>query len=166
MAPDHDPVDSAWKIHTAIVDWTGKVDSKASFALAIESAVLAGVISMTGGRRRLANLGGWAEVLFWSGMVFLLASLLCVVYVVRPRLRSKQVSAESASNFIFFGHLKDWNAEKLEEALRQEDVLPVLSRQLVNMSRIAWDKHRMLQLSLTGAAIAGGLISVAALLND
>jgi hypothetical protein len=166
MAPDDDPIDTAWKIHAAIVDWTGKVDSKASFALAIESAVLAGVISMTGGHRRLANLGGWAEVLFWFGMTFMLASLLCAIYVVRPRLRSKKVSAESASNFIFFGHLKDWEAGKLEEALCQQDVLPVLSRQLVNMSKIAWVKHRLLQLSLTGAVIAGGLIGVAALLNN
>lgn len=166
MATNHDPIDSAWKIHAAIVDWTGKVDSKASFALAIESTVLAGVVSMTGGRRRLANLGGWAEVLFLFGTAFLLASLLCVVYVVRPRLRSRNVSAERASNFVFFGHLKDWEADKLEEALRHQDLLPVLCRQLVNMSKIAWLKHRMLQLSLTGAVVACGLIGAAALVNN
>lgn len=121
---------------------------------------------MTGDRRRLANLDGWPSVLFWVGVVFLIAALLCVVYVVRPRLRSKKVKLESQTNFIFFGHLKDWEADDLEDALTQRDVLPVLTRQLVNMSEIAWVKHRMLQLSLTGAIIASGLIGIAALFED
>lgn len=164
--PDHDPIDTAWRIHTAIVDWTGKVDSKASFALAIESAVLAGIVSMTDGNRRLANLEGLASVLFWSGVAFLIAALLCAIYVVRPRLRSKKVQSESGAHFIFFGHLKHWNAHDLEEALMERDLLPMLAHQLVNMSEIAWAKHRMLQLSLTGAVLASGLIGVAALVND
>lgn len=164
--PDHDAIDTAWRIHTAIVDWTGKVDSKASFALAIESAVLAGIVSMTGGRRRLANLEGPASVLFWVGVAFLIAALLCVVYVVRPRLRRGKVKLESGANFIFFGHLKDWKAHDLEEALLQRDLLPMLAHQLVTMSKIAWVKHRMLQLSLTGAVIASGLIGFAALFNN
>ena len=35
-----DATDTAWRIHGALVDWTGKVDTKASFALTIESDVL------------------------------------------------------------------------------------------------------------------------------
>ncbi len=46
-------IDNAWKIHGAVSDWTKSVDSKASFVLTIEVAILAGVISLMGGSRRL-----------------------------------------------------------------------------------------------------------------
>jgi predicted RecA/RadA family phage recombinase len=162
-----DPVDTAWRIHALQVDWTGKVDSKASFALAIESAILLAIISLAGGGRRLSGLTGfWINTFFWSGVVVLVGSLLCVALVVRPRLRSPKVYGERLSNFIYFGHLKDWDPDRLQEALSKEDVLPMLSRQLINMAKIAWLKHRLLQVSMTGTTIGAALVAVAAALND
>lgn len=44
-------LDTAWRIHGALVDWTGKVDSKASFTVGVESAALAGVITLSASSR-------------------------------------------------------------------------------------------------------------------
>jgi hypothetical protein len=162
-----DPIDTAWRIHAANVDWTGKVDSKASFALAIETALMAGVVSLTSDQRRLSDLDGFlVRASFCLGLMALIAALLCVVWVVRPRLRSKSVEAEAPGNFIFFGHAQHWKPTDLAEALPKADMLSMLSRQIVVISKIAWMKHRMLQFSMTFATIGVGLVGIAAWLND
>lgn len=164
--PDHDPIDTAWRIHADIADWTGKVDTKASFTSALETALLVGVLGIAGGKRRLSHLDGAALVVFWIGVAVLVASLLAVLYVVRPRIRSREMKPEAGENFIFFGHVKDWQPNELAAAISERDLLPVLSRKIVTMSKIAWAKHRLLQLSVTGAVVAGALISLAAVLED
>lgn len=152
--------ETAWRIHAAIVDWTGKVDSKASFALAIESALLAGIVTLSGSGRRLSHLSGaWEHGFFWVGVAALIAAVVAAVFVVRPRLRSKHLKAEAPDNFIFFGHLNHWDPSDLARELPKRDVLPVLSRQLVRMSEIAWEKHIAMQwsvlLAFTGALLVG-----------
>lgn len=165
VTPNADPVDTAWRIHGAVADWTGKVDSKASFALAIESAVAVAVIQLAAGDRRLGHLSGFWEVgCFALGMSILVLSILCVGWAVRPRLRRKSLSCER-TDFIYFGHLRLWDATDLETALVERDPLPVLSRQLVNMAKIAWEKHMAVQLSLGGAAVGTALIAIAAWLS-
>jgi len=161
-----DPIDVAWRIHAAIADWTGKVDSKASFALAIESAVMVGIINMTSDGRRLADIGGWfGLMIFWLGVSLLIAGILTVVTVVRPRLRRDKIADEWKDNFVYFGHLRRWKPEDLAVALEERELLPVLSRQLVHMSDIAWTKHRRLQTSMTLVVIGTVLVGVAAAVN-
>ncbi len=160
-----DPIDTAWKIHSALTDWTGKVDTKASFALTIESAVLAGTVTLSGKDRALANLHGWAVAWYVLGLIILISGLLCAVWVVRPRLRSQHVASEAPENFIYFGHLRQLTQEDIEVKLRTEDVLPVLSKQLVEMSKITWTKHRLVQLSLTLAPAGVALLGVSATYN-
>lgn len=156
-------VDDAWKIHQAIVDWTGKVDQKASFALAFQSAIEAAVLAMSTEGRALTNLSGWAELTpYWLGVVGLGAAILFAVAVVIPTLGSEKIKKEAASNYIFFGHLREWRSADLERALERGDILPVLSRQLVVASDIAWTKHRRLQISLMLAVIGTGLICLSA----
>ena len=154
-----DPVDTAWKIHAAHIDWTGKVDSKANFVLAIESAMFAGVL-----RVDLAILASthskWA---FGLGVASLVVALFFVLLVVAPRLRTSRLEAETKENFIFFGHVKNWSADDLVAALKARDILPVLSRQIVTMAGIAWTKHRRLQGSILGAVIAAALFGLSAL---
>lgn len=165
MADDGNSVENAWRIHGAIVTWTSGVDSKASFALAIESGAMAGVIGLAGGNRRLAGIAGtWENLCFYAGVAVLGVALVCVSLVVRPRLRTKRLKAESADNFIFFGHIRHWEAPALEAALRERDMLPVLTRQLINTSGVAWFKHRLLQLSMTLALVGVALITVTALM--
>lgn len=166
MSSNSDPVESAWRIHSAQVDWTGKVDSKASFALAIQSAVMAGIIGLAGGNRRLANLEGfWANTFFWVGMGVLILSVVAVTFVVRPRLRSRKLGAEIPDNFIFFGHLRKWSPQDLEKALVERELLPVLTRQIVEMSKVTWQKHRLLQVSMTGALIGTAFVAIAGVIK-
>ena len=163
---ERDPIDQAWRIHGAIVSWTGSVDSKASFALAIESAVTGAVIGMAGGQRALAHLEDFPQqACFWTGLTALVIALVLVALVVRPRLRARKMKEESASNIIYFGHLVHWEADDLTEALRSWDLLPVLSRQIVNMSKVAWRKHRLLWWSMTLAVLGSSLLTTAAYLN-
>ena len=157
---DRSAVETAWKIHAALVDWTGKVDTKASFALALESAVIAAIISLTGSGRRLSGLSGfWPLLGFWVGSLCLLLAALAAASVVAPRLRASATKKEWRDNYIYFGHLRHWSAPDLAKALTKRDLLPVLSRQLVAMSRVAWRKHRRVQASLVLAVIGAALVS-------
>lgn len=158
-----DPVDTAWRIHSAVVDWTGKVDTKASFALTIEAALLAGVVTLSGGGRALSDLHCVGLFLYIVGLTCLIGAVLCAAWVVRPRLRSASISDESATNFIYFGHLKQLTAEKVQDKLVNAELLPVLSRQLVEMSKIAWTKHRLVQFSLTLAPVGVALLGLSAI---
>lgn len=49
----------AWRTHSAITDWTAKVDAKASIVLALESAIMGAVITFSGRDRPLSALQGW-----------------------------------------------------------------------------------------------------------
>ncbi|MFI6774253.1 Pycsar system effector family protein [Nocardia sp. NPDC050412] len=159
---DPDPVDTGWRIHSALVDWTGKVDTKASFALTIESAVLVGVVTLSGKDRILSDLGGWAVVWYVAGICALIASVLCAAWVVRPRLRAANLTPESQSNFIYFGHLRQLQPDEVRHHLENAPLLPVLSKQLVEMSKIAWLKHRLVQISMTIAPVGVVLLGISA----
>lgn len=159
-------IDDAWKIHQSIIDWTGKVDQKASFALAFESAIVAAVLALSTDGRTLSKLSGWTELTpYWLGTVGLGAAIVFAVAVVTPSLRSRKIRVEAASNYIFFGHLREWSPEKLQRTLETNDILAVLSRQLVVTSGIAWRKHRRLQISLLLAVIGTGLLCLSAALE-
>lgn len=81
-----------------------------------------------------------------------------------PRLRPRSVlEQEAGQSFIYFGHLQFWKPEDLKTALQQQDILPVLSHQLINMSKIAWRKHRFVQPAFLFAAIGGGFVFSAGL---
>lgn len=157
-----DPLDTAWKIHAAQIDWTGKVDSKAAFALTIESAVLVGALSLSKADGRFGNIEGfWPLLTFWSGVLLLTTAVILAVWVVAPRTRDKNVPTEWPNNYIYFGHLQHWDPKALEDALRNTDPLPVLSRQLVAMSKILCTKHTLAKWSMR-LALPGSLLVVIA----
>ena len=62
---DKDTLDTAWRIHGALVDWTGKVDAKASFAFALESAGLGVIVTLSGRDRLFEKLEGDCVKYFW-----------------------------------------------------------------------------------------------------
>lgn len=160
---DKDAVEAGWKIHAALVDWTGKVDTKASFTLTIEAAILAGVITLSSADRVFAKLSGWFPVaLYVLGIALLVAAVMCAVLVVRPRLRSPNLKAESEYSYIYFGHLRFLDEETVSKHLRETPLLPVLAKQLVEMSKIAWEKHRYVQVSMTLAVIGVALLGLCA----
>ncbi|MFJ4617606.1 Pycsar system effector family protein [Streptomyces sp. NPDC088812] len=156
-------VETAWRIYTALADWTGKVDTKAAFALTVESAALAltAVLrssshSGPGGAPRLDGLS--APALATVGMGLLTVAALLAVLAVVPRLGDEGVP-RSGPGFVYFGDLRGLAPDELAQTLRTTDPLPVLSRQLVIMSKIAWRKHRCTQASL--ALAAAGLVTAA-----
>jgi hypothetical protein len=160
-----DPVETAWKIHGALTDWTGKVDAKASFALTIEAAVLAVIVGLSGSDHRFGHLHGfWTKSLFWIGVVFLAGSAIAAVSVVAPQIRRRHMGPEWRTNFIYFGHLRHWNQAELEQALRTSDALPVLARQLIVMSEIVWMKHLRVQRSLYFGVLGTALVAIAGVL--
>lgn len=150
------PTEHAWQIHSAQMDWTGKVDAKASFALALDSAAIAALVALSGENMVFADLRfSWVWFLYWASVILLTAGGLAALLAVVPSLRKKKLEEEKDANFIYFGHVRHWHAENLEIALRHNDPLPVLSRQIVNMADILWKKHIKVALSLSfvGAGI-------------
>ncbi|MFF4756163.1 Pycsar system effector family protein [Streptomyces sp. NPDC002514] len=155
------PEDTAWRIHAAVADWTGKFDAKASFALTIESAILVAITALSGGGRRLGKIDGFAVWVFYLGVVALATGALFAITVVSPRLRKSEIHPGSNDNFMFFGHIRHWDPAGLETALREQDVLPLLSRQLVIMSEIAWTKHERVKKSFAFAVLGAVLVALA-----
>lgn len=161
-----DAVDTGWKIHSALIDWTGKVDTKASFALTIEAAVSAGVVTLSGENRVFSNLSGLSLLCYVLGVLLLICAVLCAAWVVRPRLRSPNLQAESAHSYVYFGHLRLLDEGAVLGHLEKTPILPVLAKQLVEMSKIAWAKHRLIQISITVAVVGVAFLGLSAAANS
>ncbi|MGW6006203.1 Pycsar system effector family protein [Oerskovia enterophila] len=147
------PVETAWRIHDAQADWTGKVDAKAAFALTIHTALLAVAVT------RVAKLEGWLEQsLFWVCVASLLVGAGLAANVVTPRLRAKGLREASKVNSIYFGHVRFLDPNELARRLRREDPLPQLSRQIVVMAQIAWTKHIRVGWSIWLGVFGGALL--------
>ncbi|MFI9614086.1 Pycsar system effector family protein [Streptomyces sp. NPDC052023] len=158
---ERDAVETAWRIHATLTDWTGKVDAKAVFALTLESAALGAVIAFSGSRYSLGELDGtFAQVLFWLGAGLLGLAALAAVSVVSPRLGTAQ-GHDWRQNFVYFGDLRHWEPERLAEKLADTSPLAPLSRQLVDMSRVIWAKQQRVRQSLL-LAVAGVVVVVLA----
>jgi hypothetical protein len=162
-----DSLHAAWHIYDAVADWTGKVDAKASYALTTESAVLAGAVALSqpGGRLSTPQVNPLTWV-YGTGIALLAAAVLASVSVIMPRLtRGRRLRREWPSNYVYFGHLRYWRPQDLEQAMRQENILPVLARAVVAMSELTWRKHRCMQASLFLSALGSALIVLALLLS-
>lgn len=155
---DDEAIDFAWKVHGALRDWTGKVDTKASFALTFESVAVGLIVNWSTGTGPLVGLEGWALLRYRIGVGLLVFSMLAAAGAVIPRTRWRSLRDEWKTNYIYFGHLRYWGPDSLVRKWQSDDPYHVLARQHVVMARIAWQKHVLLQLSLVGAAL--GVASV------
>jgi hypothetical protein len=102
--------------------------------------------------------------LYRIGAVVLSIAVLCATAAVIPQIRGRLARQAWRTNFIYFGHLRLWNPHDLEEALSQSEFLPVLTRQLVAMSKIAWIKYRLVQVSLACAVVGALLVALSGVL--
>jgi hypothetical protein len=144
----------AWRTHNATTDWTAKVDAKASIVLALESAIVAAVITFSGRDRPLSALRGWPLGAYRLGMLSLAIAVVFAGLVVLPQLDRRNARTKWRSGVIYFGHLRRWQPTDLAEhllALPARKQLDALSHQLVITSKIAWVKHSRLQWSMLGA---------------
>lgn len=151
--------ESAWRIHEALMDWTGKVDAKAAVVLSLESAVVTALAALSAGRTVwTAGRSPTAALVFcyWMGVGLVVLSMSISVVVVLPRLDGCTAGRRWRGGYVYFGHLRHWEAADLADALRAGEVLPVLARQLVTVSHICWRKHRLVQVSIVLAC--GGTV--------
>jgi len=160
----NDAEERGWRIHSAVAGWTSNVDSKANFALTIESGLIAGVLALTSDHRIFHDLSGLAAVAFWTGIGVLAVAVLLVAWTVRPRLRSKSLETEAVDNFLYFGHARFWAVDDLADGLRNADLVPMLAKQVREMSVIAWNKYKHVQRSITVAGIGLALEVLAGIL--
>lgn len=155
-------IDTAWRTHEAIRDWTGKAEAKASFALLIESAMVTGTITLSMDSRLFSALTGASLTFYRLGVAFLAIAISTAIFAVVPQIRRRPAKEACRNNWIFFGHLRFWeNPEDLVSAWKYREVLPVLARQAIFMSRVTWRKHRLLQASLVAAMLSGVALVVA-----
>lgn len=154
----------AWKVHDAINEWTGKVDSKASIVLAVEVAVVGFVVSLSTYHGPLSHLSRAHLVVYKFGIAILLVSTLFAAAAVFPQLsrrRSRTPAGDVPPGLIYFGHLRHWPPEQLKDRLNDlsdGDIGEALSVQLVSMSQIAWTKHTFLQTSMLLAVVSACLL--------
>ncbi|MER6047716.1 DUF5706 domain-containing protein (plasmid) [Streptomyces sp. BHT-5-2] len=159
-----DPLETAWRIQAALADWTGKADTKASIALSVQSTVLAlvGVLATSGHGAAARSAPG--QALLWAGGCILLCGALLAAAAVAPNLRLERRGPGPDDDYLFFGHLRHFEPEALEAALRSGSALSALSRQIVVMSEIAWTKHRRVQfsfvLAVMGCAVVGASAAI------
>jgi hypothetical protein len=149
-SPDYSVAeDRAWRIHAALADWTGKVDSKATFCFALESGALVVVANLTSDGRLFGSLHTSIQKwIFALGVLLLIAGVLCAALVIAPRMNRAEIAQTWKTNTIYFGHLRLWETATLEKVLQEDSILPSLSAQLTAMSKIAWRKHLIVQWSL------------------
>ncbi|MER7645165.1 Pycsar system effector family protein [Streptomyces sp. NPDC126522] len=150
-----EPTETAWRIQAAVADWTAKADSKASFALTMQSTALAVLGLLAASRRAGGDLDSTVpRLLLWIGVLLMAAGVGFAAWAISPNLSKERRGPESDDDFLYFGHVRHLDPAVLEAALRDKDPLPSLSRQVVVMSEIAWNKHRRVQWSLM-LAVAG-----------
>lgn len=152
-------IDTAWRIHGAIEAWTAKVDTKASIILALESRLLVAVGGFSKTGSLYGELVGREVLAFAVGISLLFFAVFLAGIVVKPRLRRRATAREYKNQYVYFGHLRHWEAKQLERELRTGDLLPVLSRQLIVMSKIAWQKHVLVQLSMWSALLGFAVLA-------
>ncbi|MFG3549758.1 Pycsar system effector family protein [Streptomyces sp. NPDC047725] len=147
--------ETAWRIQAAVADLTAKADSKASFALTMQSTSLAVLGLLASSQRSAGGLdSGASRLLLWCGVLLMVGGACCAAWAISPNLRKERRGPERDDDFLYFGHVRRLEPAVLEEVLRDKDPLPPLARQLVVMSEIAWIKHRRVQWSLM-FAVAG-----------
>jgi hypothetical protein len=158
---DSAAIEFAWRVHQEIIDWTGKVDTKAAIILPFESAVLGLVVSLSGKNEVFAHLAGWRLWLYRGGSAALIGAILCSALVIMPQLTRRLIRREPSHDLIYFGSLRRLRGDQLLTRLRDAPAgeLAMLSNQLITASAICWRKHARLQSSivllLTGAALLG-----------
>ncbi|WP_327312721.1 Pycsar system effector family protein [Streptomyces sp. NBC_01235] len=155
-------VTTAWRVHASITDWTGRADAKASTALSVELAVLAGAIALITAGHGLGGAGtAVSTVLMGAGTVLVLLGVFLATAALLPRTWQISGEAAPAQNFVYFGSLRAMPPAQVVSGLREANVLEMLSGQLVAMSRIVWWKLMLVKYSLMAAGSGLLLISIA-----
>jgi hypothetical protein len=129
----------------------------------MEGGALYAVISALGEGGLLARLGGRPDVVTNAiGISALVLGIVAAAIAIFPRLGQKD-KRDRHQHVIYFGDLRHWNPTELSSqlaGLSEGEELKVLSRQLTEMAKHNWAKHRWVQISLILSL--AGILSIAA----
>jgi hypothetical protein len=157
----------AWSVHRAQASWANNADIKASILLALEGGALYAAISALGAGGLLARPGGHAHpVANEAGMLALLLAIVAAAIAIFPRLGQNAADRGPHRQVIYFGDLRRWDETELSgriATLTEGEELGMLSRQLTEMSKHNWVKHRWVQISLVLSLTGIGAIAVSAM---
>ncbi|MEU5386459.1 Pycsar system effector family protein [Kitasatospora cineracea] len=163
---EQDGIDTAWRVQGATADWLARADTKASFVLTLQSTALA-VAGLLAGVNHAAIGAGSAGAKVFAGI-----GVLCMVIgvgfataAIIPNLGKSGEEVGGSQDFTFFGHARNLDPVALETAFRDDDPLPVLARQVVVLSGLAWVKHRRVQWSLLHAVAGCAAFGLAAVVG-
>ena len=131
-ATDHDPVATAWSIHATVarVDQERRQQGLLRVGRSRSPCSWASCPSPASNVSCPACRASWQLGIFWLGVVGLITSMLLVLWVVSPHLRAPADRYEYESNVIFFGHAKFWIPQELARSCQDDDILPMLPRQI------------------------------------
>lgn len=153
-------LDIAWRSHAAQESWTGKADAKASIFLAMDGAVLAGVLAARAQKGSyLHGLGGWPATILIIALILCAAGALLAATATFPLLGDPRRRGHRPGT-IFFGDLRVRQNDDLSQqlaALTIDEQFSQVAHQLIAMSRASWIKHRLMQGALA-VAILGYLL--------
>lgn len=153
-----DPIDTAWKLHSAQMEWTGKVDAKAGFILTLDAAAITTSIALSSEGMVFHGVStGQFQLLYDLSILLFVTAAVLAAWAVAPALRLGNLKEEAKSNFIYFGHARFWDPDDLATALEEHDPLSSVTRQVVRMSTIAWRKHCRVAWS-TWLTVAGVIV--------
>ncbi|TCC10903.1 Pycsar system effector family protein [Kribbella soli] len=149
-------LESSWRVLREIAESIGKADAKAVFVAGLNTAVLAGVLT-------LDRLGPAARVFVTIGAILLVLALMFAVAVVLPILRARK-SKHTSAGFLDFGTVRHLTAAALLVRIVGEDTAHAVCAQAVLLVRLSWLKHRLLQVSMWATLAGTNLIGWALLL--
>jgi hypothetical protein len=150
---DADRLELSWRVLGEVVGSIGKADAKAGFVATLDTAVLAGVFTLT----HLAGLATAARVFVKIGAILLVVALIFAVAVMLPILRARK-SEHTNGNYLCFGTVRNHSAAGLLARIADEDTAHAVCAQAVVLSRSSWLKHRLLQVSMWGTIAGTNLV--------
>jgi pycsar effector protein len=151
-------IDFAWHCHSAQESWTAKVDTKASIVL---TADLIGIAALVGVVAR-DYYHGWRDAQVVIAVALACVGIVATIAAIFPMLGPRRPA--SVTNLVYFGQLRRRMAADVAAQLAgatTREFLDELSRQLVNMARLNWIKHRLLQCGLSFSVAAFLLAAIA-----
>ncbi|MDT5017031.1 MAG: hypothetical protein QOD39_3191 [Mycobacterium sp.] len=143
----------AWRVHDAAAGSIDKADTKAGFVATLNTALLAGVLTIA----HLDRLHTAGRVLVSLGVALMVAAVLFAVAAVLPILRARHTK-HNTGNVLYFGTVRQHSAARLADRLASEDTVQEVCGQAVVLSRLSWLKHRLVQLSLIATVAGSNLV--------
>lgn len=156
-------VEFAWKVHAAQEQWATRADTKAAVVFTVEGVVVAAVVAAFTNSTFSGSVFGWQLLMVGLGTLSSAVAVVIAFLVVIPQLGGRRQMSQEP-HFIYFGHLRSWEATGLAErliALSDPEQIAQLSAQLTRLGVGNWRKYQLLRAAVI-AALLGSLLLVVA----